>query len=453
MADFLNLKHLRVVAHEDKLDHYLVLAEGRVKPLECPFCKGPLNKFGRLSQAYMDTPMHGKRVLINIDRQRFRCVLCRKTLSEPLPDIDGKRQATSRLIRYIEERCLKETFLSLAREVGVDDKTVRFIFDDMVQRLENQIQFETPAVLGIDEIHILDEYRAVLTNIEKLSMYDMRPTRKKVDLSEYFTKMPNKENVQVVVMDMWSTYRDLAQKHFPGRPIVVDKFHVVRMANEAVEKVRKRVRKSLDNKMRLKLKNERFVLLKRHHDLTEADKKNLVKWTELFPDLGVAYSLKERFFDVYTASDRGTAERIAEEWLQSIPKDVDHDFKKLATALQNWWTHIFNYFEYPVTNAYTESANNLARSINRMARGYSFDVIRAKLIYDETARKDTRTSIRKKKGKDKNVAKTDTNTDAIGYVRLNDLEIPQVEIVEEKVVEYGPYIPTLVRLLEEGYFS
>lgn len=234
---------------------------------------------------------------------------------------------------------------------------------------------------------------------------------------------------------------------------MVDKFHVIRMANEAVEKVRKRVRKSLDNKMRLKLKNERFVLLKRHHDLTEADKKNLEKWSKLFPDLGVAYSLKERFFDVYTASDRGTAERIAEEWLQSIPKDVDHDFKKLATALQNWWTHIFNYFEYPVTNAYTESANNLARSINRMGRGYSFDVIRAKLIYDETARKDTRTSIRKKKGKDKNVAKTDTNTDAIGYVRLNDLEIPQVEIVEEKVVEYGPYIPTLVRLLEEGYFS
>jgi len=33
------------------------------------------------------------------------------------------------------------------------------------------------------------------------------------------------------------------------------------------------------------------------------------------------------------------------------------------------------------------------------------------------------------------------------------LEIPQVEIVEEKVVEDGPYIPKLVRLLAEGYFS
>jgi hypothetical protein len=76
------------------------------------------------------------------------------------------------------------------------------------------------------------------------------------------------------------------------------------------------------------------------------------------------------------------------------------------------------------------------------------------LIYDETARKDTRTSIRKKKRKGKNVAPADMNTGAIGFVTLKDIEIQQVEeTVEEKVVEYGPYIPTLVRLLEEGYFS
>jgi len=58
-----------------------------------------------------------------------------------------------------------------------------------------------------------------------------------------------------------------------------------------------------------------------------------------------------------------------------------------------------------------------------------------------------------KKRKDKNLTKTDISTDAIGNVILNDLEIPQVEIVEEKVVEEGPYIPKLVRLLAEGYFS
>ncbi|MCD2450590.1 transposase [Methylicorpusculum oleiharenae] len=85
--------------------------------------------------------------------------------------------------------------------------------------------------------------------------------------------------------------------------MVVDKFDVIRMSNEAVEKVRKRVTKSPDNKMKLKLKNERFVLLKRHHDLAEADSKNLDKWSDLFPDRGVAYSFKERFFDVYAGSD------------------------------------------------------------------------------------------------------------------------------------------------------
>ena len=56
--------------------------------------------------------------------------------------------------------------------------------------------------------------------------------------------------------------------------------------------------------------------------------------------------------------------------------------------------------------------------------------------------------MRKKNRKVKIVAKTDTVKDAIGYVTLNDLEVQQLEIAEEKVMEYGTYIPTLVRLLD-----
>jgi hypothetical protein len=43
LSDCLKLKKLRVVAHEDNLDHYLVLANGWVNPLER---KSSLNKFG-----------------------------------------------------------------------------------------------------------------------------------------------------------------------------------------------------------------------------------------------------------------------------------------------------------------------------------------------------------------------------------------------------------------------
>ena len=107
-----------------------------------------------------------------------------------------------------------------------------------------------------------------------------------------------------------------------------------------------------------------------------------------------------------------------------------------------------NHYDCPVSNAYTESINNLAKGMNRMGRGYSFDVIRARLLFDDEARADTRTTIRKKPRK----AVPSTPSMGMGrmvpsYNHLFDLE------VEENVIEYGPYIPTLVRKLEAGDFA
>jgi transposase len=50
---------------------------------------------------------------------------------------------------------------------------------------------------------------------------------------------------------------------------------------------------------------------------------------------------------------------------------------------------ILAYFDHPVTNAYTESLNNLIRVMNRLGRGYSFGALRAKIVFAEGAFKST----------------------------------------------------------------
>jgi hypothetical protein len=57
------------------------------------------------------------------------------------------------------------------------------------------------------------------------------------------------------------------------------------------------------------------------------------------------------------------------------------NFKELITAVENWKPEILNYFGTGATNAYTEAANGLAKIANRNGRGYSFEAIRAKIIY------------------------------------------------------------------------
>jgi len=116
-------------------------------------------------------------------------------------------------------------------------------------------------------------------------------------------------------------------------------------------------------------------------------------------------------------------------------------------ALRSWWNEIFNYYDHPITNGYTESVNNLAKGMNRMGRGYSFDVIRARLLYDSDALKDAAGTVRKKVRK--------PAAPMMEYLCNAPSTMKQrYEIViEEQTVLYGAYIPTLVRKLEAGEFA
>ncbi len=391
-SDILHLEHLHAQAVHDEGDHYRIEAVGNVVPAACPACGGPLHRHGTQRQSFMDAPMHGKRVMLDIERRRYRCTVCGKTLFDSLPDMDGKRFMTSRLVRHVVQQYLTKTFAALSRDIGVDNKTIRLIFDDYAARLKSTVKFETPRVLGIDELMIIGQYRAMITNVEKLSLFDMLPTRNKADLLAYFKTLPDKHKVEIVTMDMWSVYRQVAQEQFPGRMIVADRFHVVRMANGALE----HVRKTLPEKARLKLKDDRKLLLLRSRELDAAGQQKVALWTEQFPLLGDAYKLKEMFHGLYEHPDKQTALRAAQVWAGSIPAELEPSFKDARGALLSWQAEIFRYYDVPITNAYIESINNIAKEMNRMGRGYSLDVIRARLPYNDETRKDTRQTIRKK---------------------------------------------------------
>ena len=111
MNDFINLRYIRTLSVDDNDDHYLVNVEGIVFPTICPHCGcEKLYKHGAVEQIYMDTPMHGKRVVLKLDRKRYKCTnqLCKKTIFEPLDDMDSKRLATQRLVKYVEKHCFKK---------------------------------------------------------------------------------------------------------------------------------------------------------------------------------------------------------------------------------------------------------------------------------------------------------------------------------------------------------
>ncbi|MDW0920018.1 ISL3 family transposase [Mannheimia haemolytica] len=239
MSNILNWPDYKVLQVSELEHDYQVHAEVSEPPTQCPHCNHPeIVGFGRRDEVIMDTPVHGRRTGIMLNRRRYRCQSCRKTFLEPVPHKDEKRQMTNRLIQYIERESLRRTFSSVAEDVGVDEKTVRNIFNDYCERLEKTLNFEMPQWLGIDEIHIIKP-RCVITNIQQQTIVDMLDNRNKTTVTRYLSKRTDRDLVRYVAMDMWRPYRQAVETMIPDATVIIDKFHVVRMANESLERARK----------------------------------------------------------------------------------------------------------------------------------------------------------------------------------------------------------------------
>ncbi len=134
----------------------------------CPHC-GELQrvqKHGSRSTFIRDLPTHGKTMMIHLEVPRLICLVCRKTFMAVISEVDTDRAMTERLVRWMGRQSLEYNFAEMAKQVGVDEKTVRNVFDAYVAQLEKEFKRETPVWLGVDEIK-LGRFRAIFTNISE----------------------------------------------------------------------------------------------------------------------------------------------------------------------------------------------------------------------------------------------------------------------------------------------
>ncbi|EYQ98656.1 hypothetical protein W284_02226 [Staphylococcus aureus DAR3163] len=289
---------------------------------------------------------------------------------------------------------------------------------------------------------MLNNYRFVVTDVENKSVIDILRKRNKDVVISYLSKLKDIDKVELVAMDMWRTYKDAVNMVIPHAKIVIDKFHVVKLANEALEKIRKANRQNVSAKERRQLMRDRHVLLIRRKGLNDFDDQiKLQIWADKFPLLGQAYELTEQFFDIYEAKTVDEAYKLYQEWHSNVPKELMIYFEDLIKAMTNWEEEIFNYFTSPITNAYTESLNRLIKTINHVGRGYFFEALRARILFTQGYRKVKR----KKKFKE---------VEVIFGKMLPDQFLNWSQTGYEWVYEeiYGADFSILIKAMEEGTF-
>lgn len=389
-VDILNLAGWSILEIQEEDHLYRIVVEVAERATSCPLCAAthPPYRFGIREHEFADLPMHGRHVRIVARLQRYRCRACQRTFLDPAPHMSEQHSATVRLVNHVERETLSlssRTFLGLGQEIGVAEDTVRHIFDTCVKRLEQARTLQAPTILGIDEIHLLGAPRCILTDIGHKEVIDLLSNRNQETVLKWLRQLPGKETIQTVTMDMWRPYKNAVREVLPQARIVIDKFHVVKLANEALEQVRKAIRATLTDAQRKSLMHDRYLLLKRKRDLTAKDQFLLETWTKNLPDLGKAYAMKEAFYEIWEASTKEEAHTRYMTWQANTSLETSDAFLSLALTIENWGDEIFAYFDAngAVTNAFTEAKNGALKVANRIGRGYSFSVIRAKVLFAE----------------------------------------------------------------------
>jgi len=382
MTDILDLDGWAVLSKTTE-DHCDILdAEYRLQPTACQKCGtiGQLYRHGTKPVTYMDSPMRGTPARLRAKVQRYRCRSCNETFLQPLGGIQAERRMTERCATYIQSLCLRDTFVRIADDVGCDDKTVRNLAGEYIARLEADYRPALPVWLGIDETQIDGKMRLVLTDIGARKPADMLPDRDKGSLTTWLNHYRDRTHVKGVAIDMWRPYRDVAKHMLPGVPVVIDKFHVVRTASYCMEKVRIRLQKAKKSGERRDWLRSKALLNMRYTKLSVKQRFNVDMWLDNEAVLKAAHGLKEAFYDIY---DMPKAQAVAayDGFAATVPAELKTDFKVLLTAMKNWRTEILAYFDNPISNAYTEALNGVAKTINRTGRGYSFEVLRARLLF------------------------------------------------------------------------
>ena len=148
--------------------------------------------------------------------------------------------------------------------------------------------------------------------------------------------------------------------------------HVIKLMNEKLDLVRRRIAAKLDAEERAILKNQRFTLLRNEENLSSAVTAYLVKIKQTFQELADVHMMKEVLRSIYSvAQNVSQAEDALLRWVKAAQKIQSDQLHKMAKTILQYWDGILGFWRFGnMTNASMEGFNNKVRTMLRQAYGY-----------------------------------------------------------------------------------
>lgn len=352
-------------------------------------CGRPMIRNGTRRVRLVDLPSFGQPMRLVWIKQRWRCSTCGRAVTEQDPEIGSPRCAmTTRAAKTatLQVGCHGRSVSEVAADLGCDWHTI----------MNAVLMYGTPLVddpnrigdvtaIGLDETLFARvgpfrqrAWSTQIVDVGRGQLLDVVQGRDSSGAVRWLHDRPEPWRDQIVwaTLDLAPSYRAVYDTILPDAVQVADPFHVVRLANQCVDEVRRRVQnETLGHRGRKDdpLYRARRRLLLGRQRLTEAQSEKvmgLVRAGDPRSEVGFAYSAKEVVRQIYEHTDI----ELAEQWLDEIIDDftdssMPAEVRRLGRTIRKWRDQILAWHSSHVSNGPTEAVNNLAKRIKRVAFG------------------------------------------------------------------------------------
>jgi transposase len=268
-------------------------------------------------------------------------------------------------------------FSELEKMTGVYDTRLRRIVDHYVEEAYKTRNFAEVTRIGVDETSSKKGHRyiTVVTNQDDGTILFATEGKDAETLKRFVLEAQqhgmNPENVTEVSMDMSQAFQKGVAENLPEASITFDRFHVMKLLNEAVDSVRK-AEQAQSPELKKALKKSRYVWLKNPENLTQCQRELLESLETSNLLTAEAYRLKLAFQEIYASSGNAEAAALGfAAWNETVCKSGLEPLISFTKTLKKHLTGVLRFFTSRITNGISEGLNSIIGQVKRRARGYT----------------------------------------------------------------------------------
>jgi transposase len=310
---------------------------------------------------------------------RIYCLKCQTRQIEHFPFLSHpKSRITKALERTIIELRAEMSISAVANYFKLDWRTVKNCEKYHLKHKYRKIKLKNVKIIGIDEIFVSrrsdqEKYLTVVRDLESGAVLFVGEGKGVDGLQEFSQRLKrSRASIEMIAMDMSKAFIAWAKEVLPQAEIVFDHFHVIKLMNEKIDQVRRRITRKLDDDQKKLLKNQRFLFLRNVENLEPDAKQLLDNLRKVFKELGDASMLKEALRSIYSlANDEFTASAALKNWIAIAKQTEVPELVKMAETLERHFKGITAYWRADrLSNSAMEGFNNKIRWLIRQAYGF-----------------------------------------------------------------------------------